>query len=256
MLAGAYQKARDGLLAIAYPEQCRVCGDNVESWDDGVACARCWIDPTITRFFFDEPVCEKCGSPLAEQISRSARFCGNCYELPFFAVRACGAYSGALKASILFLKSHPHICHRLRQHLARLYLQNVESLASDVVIPVPLHRARERERGFNQAFTIARAITSQLDLYLNDYSLARIKDTQRHRTGMDAIDRARSIKRAFKVMQPELIAGKTVLVVDDLYTTGSTLSAVACELLEAGAQRVNVLTLARVTGRANARGDS
>jgi ComF family protein len=114
---------------------------------------------------------------------------------------------------------------------------------------VPLHRLRERQRGFNQASVIARLISRALALELDDRSLKRIKPTERHRAGMDASDRAQSVERAFKVVRPSLVEGASVLLVDDVYTTGSTICAASQALLDAGAERVNVLTIARVGER-------
>jgi predicted amidophosphoribosyltransferase len=83
---------------------------------------------------------------------------------------------------------------------------------------------------------------------LDERSLVRVRNTERHRAGLDAVDRARSVERAFEVSRPREVEGASVLLVDDLYTTGSTIGAAAVALLEAGAGRVSVFTLARVIG--------
>ncbi|MCI0489771.1 MAG: double zinc ribbon domain-containing protein [Blastocatellia bacterium] len=257
MVGRALTKVRDGLLLLSYPEQCRVCDAMVESWDDGVVCARCWTDPSITETFFSKPLCAKCGVPLlrapasralsderAEQESEGFD-CGLCAELPYMHARACGAYGGALEASALFLKSRPYLCRRLRVALAQTFSENRETLASDVIIPVPLHRLRQKERGFNQAAVIAKAISRNFKIPLDTGTLLRTKPTERHRAGMDRIDRTRSVGDAFEVARPRLIAGGRVLLVDDIYTTGSTITACSKALVEAGAEGVNVLTIAR-----------
>lgn len=116
-------------------------------------------------------------------------------------------------------------------------------------MPVPLHRLRERQRGFNQAAIIARLISREFNLRLDDRSLLRTKPTERHRAGMDAADRAQSVERAFEVARPRLIDGVSVLLVDDVHTTGSTICAATHSLLEAGARQVTILTIARVGDR-------
>jgi ComF family protein len=121
-----------------------------------------------------------------------------------------------------------------------------EALESDAVVPVPLHRLREKQRGFNQAAIIAKSISGKFKLRLDDRSLVRTKPTERHRAGLDATDRAKSVEQAFAVAKRQMIAGASVLLVDDVYTTGSTICAAARSLLEAGARQVNVLTIARV----------
>ncbi len=217
MLQRALRIIRDGLLGLAYPEECRVCGGPVESWDDGVACAQCWDDPALTKIQIGS-VCSKCGAPVVPPTSSAqspsppaaGRLCGMCLSAPFTAARACGAYSGALEASILFLKVTPHICPRLRTIIKRTFSEHHVALRSDVVMPVPLHRLRQQQRGFNQAAIVARLISREFGLRLDDRLLMRIKSTERHRAGMDANDRSQSVERAFEVTRPSLIEGASV----------------------------------------------
>jgi ComF family protein len=166
--------------------------------------------------------------------------------MPFSIARACGEYAGALEANVLFLKSAPHLCRRLRQVVAQTYSSNRTVLESDVIIPVPLHAARKQERGFNQAEVIAQAVAADFHLELDTDLLGRTKNTERHRAGMDEIDRAKSVERAFKVRRPESLKNRSVLLVDDVFTTGHTISAAAQTLLARGATHVKVLTIARV----------
>lgn len=247
MTPGAIRSIRDGLLGLAYPAECRVCLGAVESWDDGVACAQCWNDPAITKLFIGD-LCIKCGAQMSQGAhSRELRACGLCAALPFSAARACGSYSGALEASILFLKVNPHISPRLGALIRCTFGEHQTALDSEIVVPVPLHKLRERRRGFNQAAIIAKLISREFDLRFDDRSLLRTRATDPHRAGMDATDRARSVERAFEVVRPRLIAGASVLLVDDVFTTGSTISAATISLLEAGARQVSVVTIARVT---------
>lgn len=248
----ALRSIRDGLLGLAYPQQCRICGNSVQSWDDGVACSQCWDDPKVTTIL-TAPICIKCGAPLSS-IQRSSdnsthsptRLCGSCSGAPFATARACGVYSGALEASILFLKVSPHICPRLRRILLRTFFEHHTALKCDMLVPVPLHRIRERQRGFNQAAIIARIISNESGLPIDNHLLRRIKATERHRAGMDAQDRNRSVERAFAVARADSIEGRSVLLIDDVYTTGSTISAACSSLIGAGARQVSVLTIARV----------
>jgi competence protein ComFC len=231
-------------MSLCYPEQCRVCGGGVDSYDDGVACEACWLDPAITKMT-GRDACHKCGGPLYGGPA-ARELCGRCGAFPFSAARCCGAYSGALEASILFLKSRPHVCRRLRAMISQTFSNHRAALSSDVVMPVPLHRERERERGFNQAQVIAKVIARDFHMPLDGRSLVRVRRTERHRVGLDAADRKKSVARAFAVARPASVDGMSVLLVDDLFTTGSTISAASNALLEAGARRVTVLTIARV----------
>jgi len=256
----ALRGVRDGLLGLAFPEDCRVCGESVESWDDGVACSRCWNDPSITRLLVHS-LCEKCGAPITSDVlggiasspKKNDEFCGQCTSQAFTTARGCGLYSGALEASILFLKTSPHVCPRLRRLLCATFGANRSSIDCEIVVPVPLHPEREKQRGFNQATLIAEVIARNFDLVLDKHSLKRIKPTERHRAGMDAADRAKSVEQAFEVAISHSLEGASVLLVDDVMTTGSTVSTASLTLLTAGVARVHILTIARVdnTARVN-----
>jgi ComF family protein len=117
--------------------------------------------------------------------------------------------------------------------------------AATLVAPVPLHPARERERGFNQASLLARAVAKGAGLRPDEWSLARVLHSERHRAGMDARARRESVADSFAVARPRLVEGHRVLLVDDVFTTGATASACARVLLAAGASEVYVLTAAR-----------
>src|ERR1044071_552563 len=141
----------DSLLALVYPQTCHVCGTNVEARHDGIACSSCWA---ATHLFSEtDTLCWKCGAftraSLAPEKRQQIR-CGRCHDDMFSAARACGLYEGALRASILNLKREANVA----SHLAHVIfeVQQREPLAdADVIVPVPLHGSRERERGFNQA---------------------------------------------------------------------------------------------------------
>ena len=170
--------------------------------------------------------------------------CGQCDDDAFSGARACGFYEGALRASILELKREPHVTTRL----ARLMLaaQQREPLKSaNLIIPVPLHPQRESERGFNQALLLAREVAWLSGLALDEHSVVRRVHTSRHRAGMDAKARRDSVSEAFAVRHPKLVAGQRVLLVDDVFTTGATVSACAAALKDAAAAEVFVLTVAR-----------
>jgi ComF family protein len=245
VLALPFKHLRDGLISSVYPQSCRLCGLPVEFVEDGVACRACWLDPGVTHFFTGA-VCAQCGTPMpGANLTDEARTCGRCNRLPFSAARVCGAYQGALEASILFLKSQPHLCRRLRTSITETFATHQAALASDRIIPVPLHPRRERQRGFNQAKLIARLIAREFALTLDARSLVRVKYSEQHRAGLDAIDRARSMACAFRVARPGPVRGAAVLLVDDVLTSGSTLAAAATALLDAGASRVNVITIAK-----------
>jgi ComF family protein len=161
------------------------------------------------------------------------------------AARACGVYTGAIEVSILFLKSHPHIHARLRNLMEQVFMDNRAVLTGDLIVPVPLHRLRLRERGFNQADVVARHLARISGLAVQYHFLDRIKQTRRHRIGMDAKERAKSVKGAFRVQEPDVVQGRSVLLCDDVMTSGSTIGEAATALIKSGATRVSAFTIAR-----------
>jgi ComF family protein len=238
----------DATLALLYPQSCAVCGGSVEARADGRACAACW---EATRLFAaEELICWKCGVPASGTVRREQRRqvrCRRCEDERFSAARACGEYEGALRASVLALKREPHVSTRLARLLAETFRREPLSNATRIV-PVPLHPVREGERGFNQAAVLARALARLSNLICDEWSLSRHLHTERHRAGMDARARRETVAGAFTVERPRLIEGERILLVDDVLTTGATVSACAGVLREAGALEVLVLTVARPIG--------
>ena len=235
----------DSALAVVYPQACAICGSSVESRFDGVACAACWDATAI--FGAAEPVCWKCGSLSTAKVAESRREhlrCGRCDDDSFNVARACGNYEGALRASVLQLKRQPHVPRRLLEllltSLRRPPLDHI-----DLILPVPLHARRERERGFNQALVLATALSRAALLPMDEHCLVRKTETHMHRGGMDAKARRRSVTGAFTVRHADLIAGRRLLLIDDVFTTGATVSACGAALKTAGASEVLVLTVAR-----------
>jgi ComF family protein len=173
------------------------------------------------------------------------RRCGLCDDLAFDFARACGIYEGALRENVLRLKSQPHIPSRLRDLLKIAAADLHAKQPSESIIPVPLHADRFSERTFNQAEIIADEVAKIMRLPVDTASLIRAEHTEKHRAGMGARERARSLEKAFKVRAPRLIENKVVLLVDDVMTTGSTANEIAQTLINGGARGINVLTLAR-----------
>lgn len=237
--------AYDSLLALVYPQPCAVCGGSVESRALGAACAACWQRTQI--FSGAETVCWKCGllsiGTVAEEKREQVR-CRRCDQDAFTAARSCGIYEGALRASVLLLKHQPHLCRKLIDQLIKI--QSLSPLNDATrIVPVPLHAEREKARGFNQATLIGRALSRATSLPLDEVSLVRAQHSNRHRAGMDAKGRRETVADAFRVTYPALVARERVLLVDDVFTTGATVSSCAKALLAAGAAEVYVLTLAR-----------
>lgn len=204
------------------------------------------------------PVCAACGVPL-DQPTRGA-VCGGCWNaiaptaplgcwsLPPDITRATaiGPYEGTLKAIVHALKYDRR--STIARHLARRMRDaGADVLAgADAVVPVPLHRSRERARGFNQARELAR----HLDLPVVD-ALGRVRRTD-SQADLPAVARQGNVRGAFARASGTSVAGLVVVLVDDVSTTGATLNACAAPLLAGGAVEVRALTAARAPLRATA----
>lgn len=248
MKSGFFNKASglyDAALALVYPQPCAVCGASVEARADGVACAACWEKTRV--FSADDLICWKCGAlapgSVPEEKRREVR-CRRCDGEAYTAARACGAYEGAFRAAILTLKRESHVAPRLARLLFEAQRRAPLNTATGIV-PVPLHKERLRERGFNQAATIAAVLSKLSGLPVDEWSLVRTVHTERHRTGMDERARRESVESSFLVGRPRLVENENILLVDDVFTTGATVSACARVLKQAGAREVFVLTVAR-----------
>lgn len=232
----------DSLLSVIYPQECRVCGGEVEYLDDGVACSVCWFATKI--FTGNETLCGKCGAFLFEATSSGFVACRRCTEHVYDHALSIGAYEKGLSATILELKRVPRLCRTVRRFLHE-NLERAPFGNTDVVIPVPLSSKRLRERGFNQATVIGREVSARLGVPFDESSLVRKIHTPMHRAGMDRKARAVTVKNAFEVVRPKLIHDKIVLLVDDIFTSGETASHCAKILKKNGARTVNVFTIAR-----------
>ena len=232
----------DATLAAAYPQACQSCGASVERHADGVACGDCW---EATRIFSGaETLCAKCGAFQQDKSSKYQTFCHRCDGHFYDAAIAVGIYGHALSASILHLKREPFVAARLRKLFVSRF-QKSAFQAVEVIVPVPLSKKRAMERGFNQAAVVSRILAARTKINLDEQTLVRCINTPMHRVGMDEKARVTSVVNAFEVKRPKLINGKTILLVDDVFTSGATVSACAETLKNSGAKTVYVLTLAK-----------
>jgi ComF family protein len=158
--------------------------------------------------------------------------------------RAVGMYKGALRESVLMLKRRAYVPLQVENLLVAAAAREPVN-GSTKVMPVPLHPKRLRVRGFNQASMLANALSRSLRLPLDEVSLVRVSESEKYRAGLDVKGRRDTVAEAFRVIHPRLVTGENVLLVDDVFTTGATVSACAEVLIAAGARSVFVLTLAR-----------
>lgn len=209
---------------------------------NGIACQRCWTKTNL--FSGTETLCAKCGAFLQSKPSNFKTYCHRCDGHFYECARAVGIYEYALAASVLHLKREPFVARRLRTLFTSRF-QNSDFQSATLILPVPLSKKRFLERGFNQAAIAAKILAKQTKIKLDEQSLARRIDTPMHRVGMDGKARAMSVENAFEVTRPEFIRGKKILLIDDVFTSGATVSNCAKTLKENGASEVFVYTLAK-----------
>lgn len=194
-----------------------------------------------------EPICQRCGRPQLQSVEQ----CVSCFGQPFSLkrVRAATVYTGPIPPIIHQMKYEGY--HALARPLAGLMTQAWQRIPQhvDLVIPIPLHPDRRRERGYNQSELLVRLLQSELDWDCDFKLLRRIRHT-RPQVGLSPLDRRANVQGAFAV-EANRVTGKRILLVDDVFTTGATLTAAADELLAAGASSVSAFCLAGVAGDQN-----
>ncbi len=232
----------DPLISLLYPSFCGSCGAAVERAADGSACRACWESTRI--FGSDDPLCEKCGLLLESVHVGASPACHNCADHSYDRAFAVGVYEKALAATVVQLKRQPHLPSTAGAHLRDAFDRMGES--SDLlIVPVPLSRQRRLERGFNQAEVLAKVVSRHSGFKVDDRSLTRIRDTPMHRAAMDNKAREITVSNVFAITRPRLISGRNILLIDDLMTSGATVSRCAGVLKKNGAGKVVVLNLAR-----------
>lgn len=228
------RQAISGALDLIYPPQCIVCGQ----FDGDYLCQEC--RESIVRI--EPPICRRCGVPCEEYLCRECRD----RQQRFDYARSAGVFDGALREAIHAMKYRD--CRMLAEPIAAIMTEQYARLGLpktvDLVIPVPIDRHRMVERGFNQAADIAAALSADLGLRFDDSVLAKPKRTA-HQVEISLEERHTNLLGAFRVMKPGLVVHKGVLLVDDVYTTGSTVNEAADALKNAGASEVVCYTSAR-----------
>nr|WP_310524193.1 ComF family protein [Polymorphobacter sp.] len=236
------------IIDLVLPPRCPACRVIVSG--DGRFCLACWQQLQ----FITAPICARCGTPFEHDRGAGAE-CGPCLAEPprFASARAALVYGGPARAVLLALK------HGDRQHLAGVMAPHMARAGGamlspeTLIVPVPLHRWRLWRRGFNQSALLARALAASSGAQLAVDALERPKPTPTSQ-GMGRAARARNVRGAFRVKDRSLVRGRSIVLVDDVMTTGATAEACVRVLRRAGARDVHVLTFARVVREAVATG--
>ena len=237
------------LADLLFPPFCPVCRDRLGPGRRDPLCGRCWDD--LERI--EGPVCRVCGTPLPRfpgaAGAEGGQTCGACLARgsPLAYARSAARYGDLVREAIhaLKFKGRRSMAAPLGDLLIETAARHLAGRPVDLLLPVPLHRRRERERGFNQAELLARRVATAWGVPVGRRVVIRRAATV-PQTELTAPERWANVRDAFALARPEAIAGRHVVLVDDLVTTGATARACARCLMRGGAASVGLLTVARV----------
>lgn len=232
------QQAIETAITFLYPAECHVCNGFLRVAAMPYICADCWQDIQ----FVEPPWCDICGTPDVSGC------CDDCAISPprYGKLRSIAFYQTTLQQAIhlfKFKKKKAFASHLIQLINAHIPVDcNIPEY--DFVLPIPIHKKRLRERGFNQAMLLANGIAKAEGLPVLADALVRKRHTVAQ-SGLDKAARQQNIVGAFEVRNPERIRGKRLLIIDDVFTTGATIREAVSELWTADPAEVDVLTLAR-----------
>lgn len=230
----AYQFLHTFWVAVdwLYPPRCGGCQISGTRW-----CADC---ERKIDYLGNRPICLVCGIP-----QNGSPVCADCRNdpPPFRALRSCATYQGPLREAIQRLKYRADLglSEIFAQKLAQLYTSY--SWPVDFVTVVPLSKGRIKERGYNQADMIARTLALAIGKPYRPTAIERIRETQ-SQVGLSAAERRLNVQGAF-IANEKIVAGRNVLIIDDVTTTGSTMNACSLACMQKSAKNVYGLTVAR-----------
>lgn len=234
---------KDAGLALLYPPLCQLCEAARATPADGMVCPDCWRKVRFIR----PPFCGRCGLPYQGDLTMEFE-CANCRELE---LHFAFARSAVTAGGVILEAIHRYKYQRalwFEPFLADVFLrQAVPELSSqqwDLIVPVPLHPTKQREREFNQAEHLAAHLSVATRIPIHTTLLRRVAPT-RTQTLLTRLQRSANVQHAFAMRTGRRLAGQRVILVDDVFTTGATTNTCAKALRAAGAGEVCVWTVAR-----------
>lgn len=244
----AWREWLTGLVDLAFPPFCPACRSRLGPGRRDPLCGTCWA--ALERI--TAPVCRLCGIPFARFTPADpdpGHLCAACRRRrpSFTYARSAARYGDVMREAIHAFKfgRRRALAAPLGDLLAEAGVPSLPAVAVDLLIPVPLHPRRERERGFNQSALLARRLGRRWARPVATDVLARRVATS-PQTELAAEERRRNVRGAFALARPAAVAGRHVLLIDDIMTTGATAAECAACLRRGGAASVGVLTVARV----------
>ena len=232
---------KESLLHLLFPPRCPFC-DGILVYSvflpSEPVCSECLGRQEYAR----EPVCQKCGKPLENE---REEYCYDCSrkQCEYVQGKALWVYKGAVRNSLYRFKYHNRreYAGYYSKELVRVYGGWISRCKIQAIIPIPLSRRRQRRRGFNQAELVARQVGKELGIPVFCNLLLRVRDTRAQKELNDE-ERKNNLKKAFKT-RTNKVQLDHILLIDDIYTTGSTMNEAAKELKRAGAEKVYCLSI-------------
>lgn len=229
-------KIKEALASIVFPPRCPVCDEVIHVGKD--TCDDCRKKVVC----IGEPVCKKCGKPLENQ---RREYCSDCARKQhyFSQGKAVFVYQGEIRQSMYRFKysNKREYASYYAKEAARIYGGWIRRKQIEAIVPVPMYRWKEKGRGYNQATVFAAALGERMRLPVEKRMVKRIRNTTPQKE-LNDVERKANLKKAFQLV-PDIVKYKKILIVDDIYTTGSTIDAVAEVLLQAGVDEIYFLCI-------------
>lgn len=243
---GLLRKLYNSTLDLLFPEEgvCFYCDKYYENVKEDHICIDC-----RDKLIFIENKCPTCGKPVYN--GSTSNKCSYCINNTFYFTKAFSPleFTGLLRDAVyrFKFKSKPYMYKSFGEFMVKsIEKENIGLI--DLIVPVPLHRRRKAERGYNQSELLAKYISSKLDIPVDCKNLIKIKSTE-PQTKLDRLERQKNMINAFEVKDKRVFENKRILLVDDIFTTGATVNECSKTLLGSGASEVVVITIA--TGRSS-----
>ena len=224
------------LLDLIYPRRCVVCDEIVDRPGSSV-CSNC-SDKII---YIKDPCCMKCGKQLKKE---GQEYCSDCEKMKHDYIQGTALYDYGSMADSVFRFKYAGRMEYAKFYGKELYREKADWLSMirpDALIPVPIYSAKKRKRGYNQAELIARELSRYSGIPLNTQLIVRTRKTKALKD-LSYMERQNNLKRAFKIYKND-VKLSTIVIIDDIYTTGSTIDAMARILREAGVTGIYFMTL-------------
>ena len=236
-------KPLDYFLNIISPPRCLACNVRMPLKSKAMFCYDCSRSYSKNK----GTVCETCGKPIYENRDR---FCANCKQCRVYYIKNVSRYKyrGCIKTAIqnMKFKRRQWIAYEFGKALSKTVKKFYDGIQFDMILYVPMSPLNEFKRGFNQSFEIADIISKAVNVPVNKKILFK-RPGIKTQSGLNRAERIENVKKAFYVKNSHLLTDKTVLLIDDVITTGSTLNACAKVLKKNGALAVYAATVATVT---------